>query len=518
MAETTLARRLLDLEGDSRKASLKATHALHKTYLDAWTTLLDAYEGSGGFLDGSYLWRYRREDTSPFNERQQQARYHNFAKTIVGIYVRHVLGKHLTRTTTNPELEAWWEDVDGAGTPIHDFMKRALKLGLALGHEGILVDKTPDLPTGPAKADERARPFLTLYHPPSILDWRLDRNELVGLKLAESARQPDILTPLSDSDEPEQYLLFDRAEWARFTPDAELITTELAAEGLHDLGLIPFVVLRPEPSTVHPFIGLPLLGDAKVYKALYNRCSEEDEVLRAQGFSLFVIQANSPDDVERIKQQFGGEVGTTRAVVTSGTATFETPDQAVPEAIRKNISWLIQEIYRAAHVRFDRESLDAESAEAIRLQHSELNEMLVGTAQECHRVEQALARMFFAWTTATPEQAEAAYQKAEVTISYPTEFFTSDMLADLEALAQALSIDFGETFKKAQKKRMARRYDPSMDVKTLDEIDAEIDAQQAEAESSVVAIGEQLRSNAAQRMAALMGDREQRAAMAEAVA
>ena len=498
MAETTLAARLLGLTGDARKAVLTLTHALHDQHHESWTILLDAYEGSGGFLTGDYLWQYKRETDTDFRKRKGQARYHNFAKAIVDLYVRYVMGKQITRTTKNAELEAWWENIDGAGASQHDVMVRALRLSLASGHQGLLVDKTPEAPTGPSRADERARPFVTLYSPTSILDWRIVRNELVGLKLAEDAPSADILEDAS-GEGPGQYLIWTPTEWARFTPDGELVAMA-GAEGVHNLQRIPFVLMRPEPSALHPFLGQSLLGDANVYRALYNRCSEEDEVLRGQSFSLFVIQANSPDDVERIKQQFSGEVGVSRAVVTSGTASYETPDQAVPEAIRKNISWLIQEVYRAAHVRFNRESLDAESAEAIRLQHSELNEMLVGTAAECQRVELELAKNYFAWTTPTPEAAMAAFDAAEVSVSYPSEFFVGEMLADLEALSQAIAIDFGETFTKTQKKRMARRYDPSLDLKTLEDVDKEIDGQKPREEPNGLGVADQLRANAAQRL------------------
>lgn len=508
MADTSLASRILGLVEDDRKSVLKQTHALHDLYRDQWTVQTDAYVGSGGFLDGSYLWQYKRETSSDYLARKAQARYHNFAKTIVETYVRYVLGKPITRQTTSRELEAFWADVDGAGTDIQSLMVRWLRLALATGQHGALVDKTPDEPTGPSRADERARPMVTLYAPTAVLDWRIVGNVLVGLKLAEAAPSGDILDGATNDGT--QVLIWTPEEWARFTEDGELVTTQ-QPEGIHSLGRIPFVMLRPEQSAVHPFLGQSLLGDANVYKALYNRCSEEDEVLRGQSFSIFVIQANSPDDVERIKQQFSGEVGVTRAVVTSGTATYETPDQAVPEAIRKNITWLVQEIFRVAHIRFKRDSLDAESGESIRLQHSELNEMLVGTAQACRQAEIALARHFFDWTTPDLATSDRAFEQADVQVGYPSEFFIGDMLQDLEELSAVIALDFGATFERAQKKRMARRYDPSMDVATLADVDAEIDAQPSKQERQQQiqqGMADSLLTNTAQRFGVATPDAE----------
>lgn len=505
MADTTLAAALAATAEtvENRKAVLQQTHPLVDQYGATWTTLLDAYEGAGGFMDGAYLWQHAREDGAEFRRRRENARYHNFAKAIVNLYARYVMGKGVTRKTEDAGLTAWWEDVDGAQTTMDAFMGRALKLALAAGHEGILMDKTPETAAGPTKADERARPFVTLYQPTAIRDWRKVRNDLVALKLAEAAPNADIFAPVTTSDEPERYLLWTDTEWARFDADGELL-----AEGTHDLGRIPFLWLMPESSALHPEIGQSLVGDPNVHKALYNRCSEEDIVLRTQGFSLFVIQANNPDDVERIKAQFGGEVGPTRAIITAGAASFATPDQAVPEAIRANTAWLIQEIYRAAHVRFNRDSLAAESGEAIRLQHAELNEMLSGCAKECQRVEEQLAHLYFAWTSPSPEAAAQAYERSQTSIEYPREFFARELLVEIDEIAQAIALELGQTFETRLKSKLVRRMDPDLDPATLEKVDAEL--AQTNRPPDPQALQADLQANAQARLAAFI-----RPAMAE---
>ena len=77
----------------------------------SWQVLLDAFEGRGGFLDGSYLWPYPREDAPDFLKRQKMARYHNYVEALVDLYVRFIFTQGVKRTSTSEEYNAWTEDV-----------------------------------------------------------------------------------------------------------------------------------------------------------------------------------------------------------------------------------------------------------------------------------------------------------------------------------------------------------------------------------------------------------------------
>jgi hypothetical protein len=458
---------------EDRTAALDSVHPEYAANLDHWTLMLDAFEGTGGFADGEYLWPYKNETADNFLKRQQMARYHNYVETIVDLYVRHVFTQEPTRTTDNPDLQDWWEDVDGNGTPISDFLRSAVSIALAAGHTGLLMDATQDAPTGPSKADERARPFLTQYVATAVTDWRTQRAEITGVKLVEAVSAESIADEHLDEDDATRYLLWDREGWARFSSKGELL--EGAITGMD---LVPFDVLRPKPSILRDFIGRSLFSHGRLIQALYNRMSEEDEVLRNQAFSLLTVNVPEDGDVEAAKKDIGSEVGTTSALVTKGEAQYISPDMKIPAEVRANIIQIIRELYRIAHMRYERDSLDAESAEAIRLQFKELNEMLQGVAAECQRVEMSLAKFFFAWKAASPEQAEADLDAANVTITYPDEFFLADLRLDLDAWAQAIAMDLGETMTKRIKKKAVRRVDPEISVDDAAIVDAEIDKQE----------------------------------------
>lgn len=467
------AQRLVALQDDARPQALESAHPSYDTHKDSWIVQLDAFEGDGGFLDGSYLWAYPSEETTDYETRQAMARYHNYSEALVDLYVRFMFTQGVDRKSNSAEFNAWLEDVDGQGTSIDDLMKQASSIALVNGHMGVLTDKTQDAPTGPAKSDEKAQVIATLYAAPAIVDWRFDQKGLAAVKLLEAVPTVPIDQEEPSGDDAVRWLLWDREGWARFeagTQEDGLIDADMPG-----LGIVPFAPLRPKPSHLSKMLGRALISNANVIKALFNRASEEDEVLRTQAFSVAVVEVAPEGNVEQAREQLGSTVGTARAIAVKGKFDYKTPDQNVPAAIRANIEYLVQELYRAAHMRFKRDSLDAETAEAIRLQHSELNEMLQGFAKALSECEKQIARAWFAWMSATPEQGLAAYEAAGVEATYPTEFFLDALMTDLEAWGEGIRMGLGDTLGKRLKKKAARRLDPEMPPEVLKTVDAEID-------------------------------------------
>jgi hypothetical protein len=467
------------LQGKSdseRKAIIEAEHRLFQIVAPHIAVLVDAYDGLGGFLDGSYLWRYPREKEDEFKERQAQARYHNYVKTLVSLYLRKIFSQGVTRSSTNEQLTAWWEDVDGSGTTMDSFMRDAAGLALAGGYVGLLADKTRDAPSGPSQADEQARVFLTRFAPTAIPDWRLERDTITAIKLLEAVPSVGIAEEPPTGDAAQRYLFWTPEGWARFDHEGQLIE-ELPLP----LGVVPFTVLRAERFAQDAFLGQSLFGNANVIKALYNRASEEDEVLRDQAFSLLVVNLPTDANVEDAKSLLGQEIGTTRALFVKGTADFKTADMQVPATLREAQQYLVAEIYRMAHLRFDSGSREAETAEAIRLQHDELNEMLQGFAADCTRVEQSIARHWFHWMTpGETGAADAAYEAAEVDVQYPRDFFLGDLEKELREWVEATGFVGSDTFTKRLKRKAVMRVEPDLPPEELETIEGEIDAQPPE--------------------------------------
>ncbi len=463
-------RALLLKQPEERLEILKQSHPDYDTHSPSWTVLLDAFEGRGGFLDGGYLWAYAREDANAFGERKKWARYHNYLETLVDLYVRFVFTQGVKRTSKSAEYDKWTENVDGAGTALTPFLKQFVSMSLVCGHAGVLVDKTSEEPEGVTLADEKARVIASIFAATSIKDWRYLNNEIEAVKLCEAAPATDILEKLEQSEDNHQYLLWNREGWARFSAKGDYING-----GTPDIGIVPLVVMRPKASQTSRMLGRALVSNANVVKALFNRTSEEDEVLRAQAFSVLTLELDSEANLEEAKASLGNVLGTAKALVAKGKIKYETPDQNVPGTIRDNIAYLVQEMYRAAHVKFNRDSLAAQSGESIRLQYTELNEMLQGLAKALAQAEREIARAWFAWMHPTEEQAQKAFEDAAPTAEYPDEFFLDDLLTDLQAWAEAIAMNLGETMTKRIKKRAVRRVEPDMPEADLKKVDEEID-------------------------------------------
>lgn len=467
------------LTDDDRKTLLDHEHPHYTEYAPSYRRLLDAYEESGGFLDGEYLAKYPNEQDGDFKRRKEQARYHNYYRALVNIYVRHVFRSPITRDTKNlSDLDAWWLDVDGSGTSIDQFMQRGAKLALAAGIAGALVDKEPITPTGPSKADDSAKVIASWFAAPSIVDWDLRGGELTGVKLHEAKPRGSILDPTPTGDDALQTLIWTEEAWVRLDAEGEIIgASDVAGSGI---GMVPLAIVRPDPAAEHPFLGHGLGGSGKVFISLFNRCSEEDEVLRAQAFSVLTIDVGKDGDVAAAKKDLGSDIGTTRALVLQGAAEYITPSMEAPAQIRTNIEFLIREIYRMAHVTFSKDTKDAESADSLRLQHTELNEMLANLAAVLQDTERAMAKFWYAWThpgdRATVEQA---FETEAVTIQYPHEFFVTDLIEDLEKWALAVKFDLGLEFEHYAKKRVLEQLAGDMDEATKKKVHAEIDGMEA---------------------------------------
>lgn len=462
---------LSTLSEEDRTKLVKAGHPVYDERVARWRVAEDAYEGAGGFANGEYLWQYPRESENDYAARQAQARYHNFTEVIVDLYLRLVFGQGTQRECTAQDYVDWTNDTDGKGTKLDDVLKQMTAAALGPGHAGLLIDKTATAPIGPSRADDLGRIIPTVFPATAILDWRHDSDRLIGVKLREEAAPAGLLDDQGDEEERQPYLLWAEDGWARFDGDATLTAADDPG-----LGMVPFIVLRPKPSTKSRMVGRPLMGDANIQQAVYNRCSEEDEVIRSQAFSVLVVSVPENISVEATKEALGNVIGASKALVVQGEADYKTPSMDTARAVRENIEFLINAMYRAAHVRTPKNSAQVETAEAIKLLNAELNDVLVGLARALMQVEREVCRAWFGWNRATPEQAAADFEAAKFSARYPTQFMLEDVLAELEEIQAGIDLQLGETMETRLKLRAVKRLDPAIDEETLKIVEEEIKA------------------------------------------
>jgi hypothetical protein len=470
---------LLAMDQPTRLKALQAERMVFTTHKSEWVMALDAYESEGGFLNGDYLWKFPSELPVDFQARKQHARYHNFVESLVDLYVRHLFSQAKPPQTTSEDLKAWWTDVDGAGTTREQLMRQALAYSLVTGHVGVFVDRSPDPPAGASKADQRGQTMARLFPATSVPDWRfLESGELDAVKLLEPAPEGGLETPPQRMPV-YRWLVWDRTGWARFAADASVINTSVDGAGSPPLGIVPLHVLRTKPLLRDRMLGRALVQTSLV-DALYNRNSEEDHLLRDQAFSQLVAELDKdapPDAVQATQDTIQANYGVKRVIVLRGTMHYVTAEMTAPTELRTNANFLIREMFRNAHVPYDKDSRTVESAQSLALKRDELGQMLQGLAASLTQLEQRIAYYWFVWNTpGNLDAAEQAFEAAQVETSYPREFFLDDLLTDLQAWGEGLSMVQSETFGKLLQKDVVGRIKPDLAPATRQTIDDEIDS------------------------------------------
>ena len=484
-------------------------HPEYQRFAPVWTKLRHVYDGTGGFLDGTYLVAHPREwldhttvqyaedgktilrqianpnpvqPTKKLKTRRKLARYENLAQPIVEQKLAALFRQPIERTTlTNAKTEereqaglhpyeAWVEDCDGYGAHLDDFMKEADRVAMIFGHAFLVMDR-PEGPVPISKAEQRF-PVLRLYSPLDAPDWLLDRNgSLVALALMEAVPR----TSLSQNADVANY------QRRELTPDTWQVKggPNASAPTPHDFGRLPVVVLYAKRHGSIPVIGQSVIGDPNLHIDSYNLTSELRELLRNQTFGILNVPLGNGDGAQSVEQaqlMMGAGVGTDNVLFTATQATYISPDSTNVTVYQQERETLIRTIYRMSNTPFEADSRDAEAEGSLALKREDFNQGLSSLADECERADYALAELFFrAHYGAGWEQALEA---ADLTIAYPDSFDPTPFAEQLEQAQALIAVQMPHAVMQAVKKDMLPAALPSASPAELDDLRKAIDAQE----------------------------------------
>lgn len=470
------------------------SHPLYQRWRDIWTTLLDVFEGAGGFLDESkpYLIAHPREwldhstpiydangnllrfevnrtpsQPSPkLVERRKLARYENIAATLIeqlmGLLFRvkpeRSFGAEKPGGVT--PMTAFWQDADGLGTSWDDLLKEAWGPCAAFGHLWGYVDVDPE--------DSR-KAVVRWYTPIDVPDWLVDeRGRLISVKFLEAAPRETYKKLVTASSVDIRVREVTAEGWRLTHRNGKLIN-----EGTHDFGVVPAFVLYAKRRAMTPFIGRSVLGDPQLYIDLYNLISECRELLRKQTFSILNIPiGDAAGGVQREQQLIGQQSGTGNILFTTNSAQMLSPDNANVESYHNHIDRLTRLIYRLAVVAWEADGGPAESAESRKIKRQDLNAILAGYADELQRVDRFVTSLVY--RAYYGDAADRWETNDQLTIRYPDTFDTPDLTAIVKQFSDALALDLGPTASGEVRKRAARIILPDTDETVMDAIDADI--------------------------------------------
>lgn len=284
-------------------------HPEWKEHNRDWRWLLDSYEGGNTYRTATYginnqnyyirnLVRHKREYPDPGQSRSRsnwvpdgalagldpyaiagdddyalrlaRTPVPTFMKEVVETHLSRLYAKEVDRDTDDPKLSAWWEDVDGIGTPVDRWVADTLApLLLVFGCLDVCCDH-PAPPKGVdilTRADEQVyrldRCVASVILPENMVWWKLD---------STSSRYEECLVcEYGDSEDRERvYRHWTATEWTLYDDKSVVLDTKT-----HPFRRVPIVRLFDKRRPRCRNVGVPRYeGVADLQREYYNRDSE----------------------------------------------------------------------------------------------------------------------------------------------------------------------------------------------------------------------------------------------------
>lgn len=417
--------------------------------MNQYQLLKDAYFGTGGFENGGYLERQKRESAEDYQNRRDNAYYLNYVMPIVNALTDPVFKRPPLRDYSGGAEAAvteFLEDVDGNGTEIGTFMKLVATTAKLYGVAFLVVDMPQHIEArnlGEMLA-MRQYPYVYLMRPEEVRQYGIDKNgNLLYIEFQE-------ISSIKDGAITYRYTHYDRDGWRIFgddTPDAS---------GEYNMGVVPVVPLfsrQLEQKTMMP--SPDMMPVAKVAKSLYNHCSWLCEILRNQTFPLLTIPSLEASELV---------IGNNNALGYSPDSTHEpnfiSPSSDPANILQSQISLLIQEMYRMSNLSFMLQAPSNVSGISRQWEFERTNQQLAGFAQQCGRAEEQVLQIFAKWLNSD----------IEYTVSYPDDFGIVDLTSELQQAQAVLDLGLSEELRVEVLKKVLASYCPDLPDDRFDEI------------------------------------------------
>jgi hypothetical protein len=455
-------------------------HPLHNEYNSQWEFYLQSFKGGEDYV-AQYLMSHRLENTEDYSRRLQRAYYLNYCAPIASIPSDFIFKKDATRPT-DKMLSQFRDDTNRRGTNIHEFMRSVCTLSSVYGHIHILVDRPPEgvevtKTNGPVtKLDNLTgygAPYATIVHPQNLQDWSINQitKQLNWIIVREIAYTDEDWQ--EDREVEEQFRVWTPTEWILFDDDDKEMS-----RGAHNLGFVPLI------TCYHKDVDLDLVGEsmlkdvAEANRAVFNWCSNIDEMIARQTFSQLIC----PDDGTMLSEEVD-EKGRSTALKKVGSASifsypadsrhppaFISPDTKQMRTIWDMISNHVKEMFRMAGLISAKSSLIQMQQRTGRAQEFEFLDMAVffaAKAKKLEHTENQINRMAYKWLGEMMEVPERVHYPDKFDIVSPIEIVELFTKVTLNAISGRLN--------KEMAKRLVHQVLPHAEDEIIFEIFDEIE-------------------------------------------
>lgn len=466
-------------EGQIKLADRK--HPLYEDNIGKWDFYFDSSTGGDNILNGQYIETHRLEDAQDHTQRVDRAYFLNFCDAIPSIYNSYIFKERIERPP-NEAIKYFRNNVDGRGTSISDFVKRAGYFASIYGVIHAIIDM-PQIPKNKSVSQRDVSkggisPYASLIFPTQLVDWSVDHLGNWRWVVLEYTYYFDS-DPNVEREEKTLYKIITTEEWR--IEDEDGAEPDFGEEGIessgpNEFGEIPIITMYHK-NVNDDKIGESLIKDISyINKAILNWCSCIDEQIERQTFSQLVV----PDDGSLAEQDEAGD-DPLRKIGTSSYWTFPhdsgqppqfiSPDTANIEVIWNLVMDHIKEIYRIAGLIGGIGDLYASrSGRAAQVGFMGANSALSEKASNYEKFENDISKM--AMRKLGKEPTEEAYEP----VKYPSSFDIGALADEIDGLFKVMSGNFSETLNKTIQKNVARKATPLATQKVRANIEQEIES------------------------------------------
>lgn len=403
-----------------------------------------AYEGNGGFADGSYLLQYPRESPEKYAARQKMAYYFNYFKPCVDAHVDPIFERTPAREWDGAAGNLWkmfMDNVDIAGTNLDDSMKRVAQISKIYGIAYIVMDNAKEqlekseLTLSDLAAKRENIPYAFIVSPDRVTEIKRDRFGRMSY-FAYTEYDPE--------DENKVNTRVMKPSGWELREGSGLTEGRVIESGAWNLGCVPVIAV---PSRViKPGVFFPtseFYSVAQTNKHIFNACSWLTEILAGQTFPIITYPSASPESFN---------IGVSNALSfnpeSKHAPNFIAPPNGPAEALSKDIEASRQECYRMSGVVNVTGVKTAESGEAKAWDFKRTNQLLSSFSGILQAAEKGIARLFSIFVGIT----------FDYSVKYPTDFAYTDLAAELANAVIAKDLNFGDEFNIEIFKRVLTAY------------------------------------------------------------
>jgi len=400
-----------------------------------YTFMSNTYEGTGGFLTGTYLIPHSREGY--YKDRKVYSHYKNYLKPITNALVDPVFMHEAPRVITdesgvessaeesNTLFSKFIEDCDNNSTKLQEFSEQVLTYARLHGVTFVVMDNFSDLEqpeTEQEAIENRILPYVYIETADKVYEYNTDpwgRLESIVF------READVLNEKGEAES--RYRYWNSEYSVLMTKDKNDKLVAVEAPSYHYLGVVPVtsVVAGKKGSQNKILVNPPLYDIARLNLSVYNKDSEIRELERLQSFSIFYLQSDSPGNVT---------AGSSNVFfIPSDTQIppgFASPDPNILKGLLESCNSLTESIYQIAEQNGVKGVQSAKSGVAIQWDFYAHETQLKKTSRLATTFEYALADLFKRYTNTV----------FTYTVEYPDDFLPGDTSNELENIKKVLDM------------------------------------------------------------------------------